>query len=192
MPDSLPLSTLSKTGHARNPSLLPPDQFEDAESSSDLVHLSRDSSRRSSPSAHLPHPDDYRRGTRGVGAGLAGDGQLDEGGDSDFEHWGTDDEDMPSDLRRASLRPHHEAQAPLLSSDKQTGYEHPSSPALTHRRSARFRERDSEALAKAATRKRYTYAACFLAVSLVSFAVQTETAVYIQHNLGWKKAYCML
>jgi len=27
---------------------------------------------------------------------------------------------------------------------------------------------------------------------LISFAVQTETAVYIQHNLGWKKAYCML
>ena len=36
------------------------------------------------------------------------------------------------------------------------------------------------------------YAAFFLLVSLVSFVVQTETAVYIQHELKWNKAYCML
>jgi drug/metabolite transporter (DMT)-like permease len=29
-------------------------------------------------------------------------------------------------------------------------------------------------------------------LSLISFVVQTETAVYIQHTLGWNKAYCML
>ncbi|KAK1819945.1 hypothetical protein LTR12_005667 [Friedmanniomyces endolithicus] len=197
--DSLPLTTLSsKTGqrtHTRNPSLLPPDHFHDPDSaSSSFDHVSRDSSRRSSPFAQLPHPDDYNKPARGTGVEAAGDKQVDE--DSDFEHWGTDDDDeaMPSELRRPSLRTtHHEAHAPLLSSDKQTGYEHPSSPALTHRRSSRFRERgDSEALSKAETRKRYSYAAGFLAVSLVSFAIQTETAVYIQHNLGWKKAYCML
>ncbi|TKA83342.1 hypothetical protein B0A55_00620 [Friedmanniomyces simplex] len=210
--DSLPLTTLShkpgQASHARKPSLLPPDHFQDADSaSSSFDHLSRDSSRRSSPFAQLPHPDDYNKRASqraGTGADPAGDGQADvDDRDSDFEHWGSgsddddhddDNEAMPSDLRRPSLRTtHHEAHAPLLPSDKQTGYEHPSSPALTHRRSARFRERgDPEALAKAATRNRYTYAACFLAVSLVSFAVQTETAVYIQHNLGWKKAYCML
>ncbi|KAK3640929.1 hypothetical protein LTR56_011579 [Elasticomyces elasticus] len=188
MPPSLPLSTLSKSGH----SLLPLDHndAESAASSSDLVHLSTASSRQPSPFAELPHPDDYDYKREGAG----GPARQTHSEDSDFEHWGSEDEDMPSDLRRASLRPahQHEAQAPLLSSDKQTGYEHPSSPALTHRRSSRFRERDTEIEAKAATRKRYTYAACFLAVSLVSFAVQTETAVYIQHNLGWKKAYCML
>lgn len=36
------------------------------------------------------------------------------------------------------------------------------------------------------------YAAFFLLVSLISFVVQTETAVYIQHELHWDKAYCML
>ena len=47
-------------------------------------------------------------------------------------------------------------------------------------------------LAKAATRKRYIYASFFLVVSLISFCIQTETAVYIQANLGWNKAYAML
>ena len=42
------------------------------------------------------------------------------------------------------------------------------------------------------TRKKYVYASFFLMVSLVSFVVQTETAVYIQHELHWNKAYCML
>ena len=47
-------------------------------------------------------------------------------------------------------------------------------------------------VARHATRKRYTYAAFFLVLSLISFAVQTETAVYIQSQLHWNKAYCML
>ena len=42
------------------------------------------------------------------------------------------------------------------------------------------------------TRRKYMYAGFFLMVSLVSFVVQTETAVYIQHTLHWDKAYCML
>lgn len=42
------------------------------------------------------------------------------------------------------------------------------------------------------TRKKYIYATFFLLLSLVSFVVQTETAVYIQHELKWNKAYCML
>ncbi|KAF2774110.1 hypothetical protein EJ03DRAFT_255497, partial [Teratosphaeria nubilosa] len=80
---------------------------------------------------------------------------------------------------------------PLLAGDKARA--DPSPPAsLHHRRSARFRERDPAAMAQAATRKRYTYAAGFLALSLVTFAIQTETAVYIQHDLKWNKAYCML
>lgn len=44
----------------------------------------------------------------------------------------------------------------------------------------------------AATKKKYLYASFFLAVSLVAFVVQTETAKYIQDVLGWKKPYAML
>jgi hypothetical protein len=55
-----------------------------------------------------------------------------------------------------------------------------------------MRSRSPDTQAKLATRKKYTYAAFFLGLSLVSFVVQTETAVYIQHELGWNKAYCML
>ncbi|MCJ1367465.1 hypothetical protein MMC16_006598 [Acarospora aff. strigata] len=59
-------------------------------------------------------------------------------------------------------------------------------------RSSTFRNRSPDLEGKSATRKKYTYAAFFLLLSLVSFTIQTETAVYIQHTLGWKKAYCML
>jgi len=55
-----------------------------------------------------------------------------------------------------------------------------------------MRSRSPDTQAKLATRKKYTYAAFFLGLSLVSFVIQTETAVYIQHELGWNKAYCML
>lgn len=46
--------------------------------------------------------------------------------------------------------------------------------------------------ARLAARKKYTYAAMFLVVSLVSFTIQTELAAHIQTDLGWDKAYCML
>ncbi|KAK3365557.1 hypothetical protein B0T24DRAFT_536783 [Lasiosphaeria ovina] len=46
--------------------------------------------------------------------------------------------------------------------------------------------------ARQAARKKYTLAAFFLCVSLFSFTVQTELAAYVQHELGWDKAYCML
>lgn len=52
--------------------------------------------------------------------------------------------------------------------------------------------RSSGTGARADTRRKYIYAAFFLLISLISFVVQTETAVYIQHELGWNKAYCML
>lgn len=42
------------------------------------------------------------------------------------------------------------------------------------------------------TRRTYMYAGFFLVLSLISFVIQTETAVYIQHELGWSKAYAML
>lgn len=124
---------------------------------------------------------------------------VDEGYNSDEDNWlepeasETDALNMPSDLRSPVHRSDSRAQQnkPLLSGDKQDLYD-AESPDGIHRSRSSLHERDPEELARAQTRKRYTYAACFLAVSLVSFAVQTETAVYIQHNLGWKKAYCML
>jgi hypothetical protein len=171
---------------------LPDSRRQDASSptgsnSDDLVHLSHDGSRQPSPFEQLPHPDSFGKTGKGKGA-------VEEDDDSDFSTWdddvedasGANDTDMPSDLRTGRSSQN----LPLLAGDKQGDYDEESAP--THTRPSRFRERDSEALAKQATRKRYTYAACFLVVSLISFAVQTETAVYIQHNLGWKKAYCML
>jgi len=191
-PDAVPLSTLRQG--RQNHSLLPPDQIQDAEtstagSSSDLVHLSQDTSRQGSPFAGLPHPDAYKSGK--------GAGGHEEDEDSDFEHWGdgasdeadVEAQDMPSDLRPSLQHPRmSQAHAPLLPGDKQNGQP----PPLNQRRSARFHERDPAQMAKDATKKRYTYAACFLGLSLVTFAIQTETAVYIQHNLHWNKAYCML
>ena len=64
-------------------------------------------------------------------------------------------------------------------------------PPVSARRST-FRSRSPEFDAQNATRKKYIYAAFFLGLSLVSFVVQTETAIYIQHVLKWNKAYCML
>ncbi len=43
-----------------------------------------------------------------------------------------------------------------------------------------------------AVRKKYTYAAFFLLLSLITFVIQTETANYIQKGLGWNKAFAML
>ena len=64
-------------------------------------------------------------------------------------------------------------------------------PAFVARRST-FGSRSPEFDAKTATRRKYTYAGFFLILSLISFVIQTETAVYIQHTLKWNKAYCML
>ncbi|KAK4557033.1 hypothetical protein LTR86_006014 [Recurvomyces mirabilis] len=209
--DSVPLRTYpSNTQHTRQPSLLSPDHFHDIEStggsSSDLVHLSRDHSRQPSPFSDLTHPDQFSSGRRAADSKASGHGtEVAEGGeegDSDFEHWGDDDDlddleerDMPSDLRRPSrpstaMNGHGGQHSPLLSQNDK--HDDPTEPSLSHRRSSRFHERDPDSAARAATRKRYTYAAIFLGISLVSFAIQTETAVYIQHNLGWKKPYCML
>jgi hypothetical protein len=63
-------------------------------------------------------------------------------------------------------------------------------PIFTRRSTMRSRSPDTQA--RLATRKKYVYATFFLVVSLIGFTVQTETAVYIQHELGWDKAYCML
>jgi drug/metabolite transporter (DMT)-like permease len=66
----------------------------------------------------------------------------------------------------------------------------PIRPPLLQRRST-FRSQSPAANARLAARKKYTYAAFFLVVSLVSFTVQTELAAYVSNN-GWVKPYCML
>lgn len=120
---------------------------------------------------------------------------------SDGEHSDSDLDDM-EDRRPPFHRPTDGRSAqPLLNKhDDDTGRgrteyndspEPASRPPLFTRRST-MRSRSPDTQAKLATRKKYTYAAFFLGLSLVSFTVQTETAVYIQHDLGWHKAYCML
>lgn len=199
-PDSIPLTSVRGAGQSST--LLPPGSshensttFSDSTrgSSSDLVHLSKDTSRQPSPFAELPHPDQYRNNDRESGE--------DGGEDSDFEQWEVDGgsahaSDMPSDLRPSMEEVKSSHHQPLLAGDKarqsyDASYDGERPGLSQSRRSSRFRERDSDDAATM-TRKRYTYAAGFLLLSLITFAIQTETAVYIQHNLGWKKAYCML
>jgi len=111
--------------------------------------------------------------------------------DLDFDDWDEHDASMPSDLRRSHDANGHTA--PLLGGrgkDEDEGMED-GVGGLGHS-THHFHERDPETQAKFETRKRYTYAAITLALSLVSFTVQTETAVYIQHQLKWEKPYCML
>lgn len=64
-------------------------------------------------------------------------------------------------------------------------------PAFATRRST-FRSRSPDMEGSSAVRKKYTYAAFFLLLSLITFVIQTETANYIQKDLGWNKAYAML
>ncbi|KAL4879390.1 hypothetical protein BJY04DRAFT_95161 [Aspergillus karnatakaensis] len=65
-------------------------------------------------------------------------------------------------------------------------------PMLHHSRRSTMRSKSPDTLAEQQTRQKYWIASGFLLLSLASFVVQTETAVYIQHDLGWDKPYCML
>ncbi|MCJ1446392.1 MAG: hypothetical protein MMC23_006897 [Stictis urceolatum] len=116
------------------------------------------------------------------------EGAFDSDFDSDHE------EDMPE--RPPMHRPTDgRSEVPLLKDERgRTSYDSPNGsarPAFAARR-ATFRSRSPDFEAQSATKTKYTYAAFFLGLSLVSFVIQTETAVYIQHGLGWNKAYCML
>ena len=62
-------------------------------------------------------------------------------------------------------------------------------PMLHH---ANVRSQDPAQYAEVATRRKYVIAAIFLVLSLISFVAQTESAVYIQHELRWDKPYFML
>lgn len=118
--------------------------------------------------------------------------EEDDSSDSDLDEMG----DRRPTLHRPTEGRSHQ---PLLHKDDdpergRSGFQSPDDqerPPLFTRRST-MRSRSPDTQAKLATKKKYTYAAFFLGLSLVSFVIQTETAVYIQHDLGWNKAYCML
>ncbi|PHH62983.1 hypothetical protein CDD81_6408 [Ophiocordyceps australis] len=66
-------------------------------------------------------------------------------------------------------------------------------PMLSRRSTMRSRSPlTAVAAAEKNARRKYTYAAFFLAVSLITFTIQTEMSSHIQHDLGWDKAYCMM
>lgn len=64
-------------------------------------------------------------------------------------------------------------------------------PTFSRRSTMRSRS-PREVAAENAAKKKYTYAAFFLVLCLISFCIQTELSAYIQHDLGWDKAYCMM
>ena len=203
---------------SRLDNLLPPDQkrYRDSSTSSggfsSPIHLSQLSSRQQSAS-RTPSPpglptglEDSRTEEEEI---LKPHNSSEEDGEDDWNAWdeetslqpgdaGYDPDKMPSDMRPPYSRPtdgKSQSGQPLLGTPSHSGYEGgPTLPTsrLSTRKSTTFRERDPHEQAKNTTKTRYTYAAAFLLLSLVSFAIQTETAVYIQHDLGWKKAYCML
>ena len=149
--------------------------------------ISRTSSRtsnRSSPSSGIAKFSNGHTGQR--------TSPLGEEDDSDFDEM----EDRRPGLHRPTDGRSHQ---PLLHKDDdlergRSGYASPdvvARPPLFTRRST-MRSRSPDTQAKLATRKKYTYAAFFLGLSLISFTIQTETAVYITRDLGWNKSYCML
>lgn len=120
--------------------------------------------------------------------------------DITFDDWDEHDSSstMPTDLRPDVDRERDgRSLSPLLGRKDDDLDDHVDTDALQHsgitmRSTHTFHERDPETQARFETRRRYTYASIFLALSLISFTVQTETAVYIQHELKWEKPYCML
>ena len=86
------------------------------------------------------------------------------------------------------------SEVPLLKDERgRLSYDSPNGtirPSLSKR--STFQSRSPEMEDPSEIRKKYTYAGLFLLLSLVSFVIQTETAVYIQHELHWNKAYAML
>lgn len=120
--------------------------------------------------------------------------------DSPYDHHEDESETDEMGERRPPYNRHKDGRSgqPLLhKSDDERGRARdspPITPAHTtfSRRSTMRSRSPADAQALLETKKKYTYAAFFLGISLISFVIQTETAVYIQKDLGWDKAYCML
>ena len=172
-------------------SLAHPNDFSPEDPSSSPVVVSavssRQLSRSSSPFTDIPQPRQPQSNGQG---GALKEPDSPTNSDLEFDDWDEHDAAMPSDLRPSQERERDgHAHAPLLGrKSEDEGIENGGLSRSTHH----FHERDPETQAKYETRRKYTYAAFLLALSLVSFTVQTETAVYIQHQLKWEKPYCML
>lgn len=186
----------SDSDSAGTPIFTPPD----SETRFPASHLSGPSQRRTSPSPLrlAPHPLDIKEELRPDRQDIRFHEEKDDSG-SELGLDEEEDEDMAS--RPSMHRPLGGlSQTPLLRDDKQErrgrsdydSQQGSARPEFATRRST-FRSRSPSYAAPAnLTRRKYTYAAFFLLLSLISFVVQTETAVYIQHELKWNKHYCML
>jgi len=177
-----------------------------SEAFSTPVHLSppstRQNSRTSSPFTIIPPAGPANVAGQGAVGGqkeeadpLPDPESFDNGDTEGFEEWNNErwddeeeEEDMPSDLRPSLDQ--HDGRQPLLSNKVHPGYDSPSRPQVSRQTS--MHERDPDLEAKSATKRRYMLASIFLILSLISFTVQTETAVYITRQLQWNKSYCML
>ena len=113
--------------------------------------------------------------------------------DSDLEEEGEEMGDTRPPLHRPTDGRSH---VPLLKDERgRSSYDDPTNGSAGSTFAARrttFQSLSTDMEGSSAVKKKYTYAAFFLVLSLISFVIQTETAVYIQHELGWNKAYAML
>ena len=186
---ALSLAT-SRSSSTPTPTVLTP--LSEASDSQQPSHLKPSSS--SNPQRQTGHADKPRKS----GTDLSDVAQASPAFSkpSDSEESDLEDEDTMVDVRPPMHRPTDgRSGLPLLKDERgRPSYDSPhgsARPAFHSRRST-FRSRSPDFDAQSATKRKYTYAAFFLGLSLVSFVIQTETAVYIQHDLGWNKAYCML
>ncbi len=106
------------------------------------------------------------------------------------------DDHPSSDVDRGRL-PGHRSIATTTAPPPRPSMSPPSTGGRSKRRRRRSEDKKrprSPATARARVRTRYTYAAFFLALSLVAFTVQTELAAWVQSRTGggWNKPYCML
>ncbi|KAK1471013.1 hypothetical protein CCUS01_06127 [Colletotrichum cuscutae] len=128
--------------------------------------------------------------------------------DDDYFKHDYDDQDDEMDSQRPPLLRNHNSRSgqPLLNAKDDEDDDHRgrsystrsrgASPLLTPSRPAFSRgstmRAHSPSTITANARRKYIIAAFVLLISLVSFVIQTELSAYIQQELHWDKAYCML
>jgi drug/metabolite transporter (DMT)-like permease len=186
----------------------------DTDSTDDPIFTPPDSEYRF-PASHLPEPPERRNSPSplrlsslpaNIKEELKPERQqqahLDEEKDASGSESGLDEDEEGEMAGRPGMhRPSGGfSHTPLLRDDKdgsrgRADYESPQGsarPPFAARRNT-FRSRSPTYVEPVnSTRRKYIYAAFFLGLSLISFVVQTETAVYIQHELKWNKHYAML
>lgn len=188
----------------------------------DRLSLESSSARSLSPTARnttcSPEPSQSIARSRSVGARSPSTNRANGASDPKTDRYQVELDDMDSSGHRAGF--HHpkdgRSAMPLLhNADEDRGraggvnsYSHdndsrtsrgnsPYRPDRIQRptfsRTSTMRSRSPrEAAAAASAKRKYTFAAVFLVISLIAFCIQTELSAYIQHDLGWDKAYCMM